>query len=63
MSYNAPKYWKWDVTQLLSMSPENVKYAVLILNRPISQNQEFMENLWNNGKQHSLLSMPYYNSL
>ncbi|XP_072939664.1 thiamine pyrophosphokinase 1 isoform X2 [Epargyreus clarus] len=46
---NAVKCWKWDISQLISRQPDPVaKYAVLVLNRTISQNQDFIKNFWNN---------------
>ena len=47
----AVKCWKWDVTQItMNKLVQNVKYGVLILNRPITQNQGFMKSLWNRGQ-------------
>lgn len=40
--------WKWDVTPFTNPTPQ-LKYAILVLNRPISQNQEFVRSFWNNG--------------
>ncbi|KAL0832635.1 hypothetical protein ABMA28_000831 [Loxostege sticticalis] len=48
-SCNLLKCWKWDITQLITRQLQmQAKYAVLILNRPITQNQEFITSLWNN---------------
>ncbi|XP_063824049.1 thiamin pyrophosphokinase 1 isoform X2 [Ostrinia nubilalis] len=48
-SCNLLRCWKWDVTQLITRSLQTkAKYAIVILNRPISQKQEFITNLWNN---------------
>lgn len=41
------KCWKWDVTPVISMQNKpSLRYAVLILNRPISQEEAFMKNFW-----------------
>ncbi|KAJ8733431.1 hypothetical protein PYW08_001729 [Mythimna loreyi] len=42
------KCWKWDVTQItMNKLIHDIKYGILILNRPITQNYGFMNNLWN----------------
>lgn len=48
---NLVKCWKWDVSRIITRQLQSqAKYAVIILNRPISQNQEFITSLWNNAK-------------
>lgn len=47
MLCNVTRCWKWDITKLVAAS-NTLKYAVLILNRPISLSNEFMKNFWNN---------------
>nr|XP_026496681.1 thiamin pyrophosphokinase 1 isoform X1 [Vanessa tameamea] len=41
------KCWKWNINEF-SNNQANHKYAVLILNRKISQKQEFIKKIWNN---------------
>ncbi|XP_075971499.1 thiamine pyrophosphokinase 1 isoform X2 [Anticarsia gemmatalis] len=44
----AVKCWKWNVTQVtMQQSAAALKYAVLILNRPISQHHSFVKRIWN----------------
>ncbi|XP_037868637.1 thiamin pyrophosphokinase 1 isoform X2 [Bombyx mori] len=41
------KCWKWDITPVILMhNKPSLRYAVLILNRPISQEEAFMKNFW-----------------
>ncbi|CAG4991891.1 unnamed protein product [Parnassius apollo] len=43
------KKWQWDITQMTGCNGKNLdKYAVLVLNRPISQRTNFIKNFWNN---------------
>ncbi|XP_030029581.2 thiamin pyrophosphokinase 1 isoform X1 [Manduca sexta] len=43
------KCWKWDIAQITSPQTRRyIKYAVLILNRPILQSNEFIKDFWNN---------------
>ncbi|XP_038222918.1 thiamin pyrophosphokinase 1 [Zerene cesonia] len=45
---NITNSWKWDITNILDIEKrKNTKYAVLVLNRPISQSQDFVKGLWN----------------
>lgn len=42
-------YWHWDVPKVtLQESATEIKYAVLILNRPIIQHPSFVKKLWKN---------------
>lgn len=42
---------EWDVRPIIASKNRVLhNYAVLILNRPLSQSQEFLKNLWNGGK-------------
>ncbi|KAH9635625.1 hypothetical protein HF086_009972 [Spodoptera exigua] len=44
----AVKCWKWDVNQIImNRTLNNMMYGILILNRPIPQNPEFIKRLWN----------------
>ncbi|CAH0729264.1 unnamed protein product, partial [Brenthis ino] len=44
---NVVKCWKWNVYEFIRNQCGS-KYAVLILNRTISQNQNFVKSFWNN---------------
>lgn len=44
---NVVKCWKWDVYEFIR-NQLDTKYAVLVLNRSISQNQDFIRGFWNN---------------
>lgn len=43
---------EWDITWITNMEKplKQSKYAILILNRPITQNPQFMRRLWNQGE-------------
>ncbi|KAM3967411.1 thiamine pyrophosphokinase 1 [Aphomia sociella] len=44
-------YWQWNVKQFIMFQTNKTiqdKYAVLVLNRPISQNVDFIKSFWNN---------------
>ncbi|XP_023941832.1 thiamin pyrophosphokinase 1 [Bicyclus anynana] len=43
---NAVKCWKWNVNDIFKKQQSN--YAVLVLNRTITQSQEIIKKLWNN---------------
>ncbi|XP_045522296.1 thiamin pyrophosphokinase 1 isoform X5 [Pieris brassicae] len=46
---NVIKCWQWDISPFIENVKQNgTKYAVVILNRPITQKQDFVKCLWNN---------------
>ncbi|XP_059056746.1 thiamin pyrophosphokinase 1 isoform X2 [Achroia grisella] len=50
-SFNVIKCWQWNIKQFIMFQSNRTvedKYAVLILNRPITQNPEFIKSFWNN---------------
>ncbi|CAG4918965.1 unnamed protein product [Colias eurytheme] len=45
---NIVKCWQWDITHILDIEKrKNTKYAVLVLNRPVSQSHDFVKGFWN----------------
>ncbi|XP_047526268.1 thiamin pyrophosphokinase 1 isoform X1 [Pieris napi] len=46
---NVIKCWQWDISPFIENVKQNsTKYAVVILNRPLTQKQDFVKSLWNN---------------
>ncbi|CAK1545879.1 unnamed protein product [Leptosia nina] len=46
---NIVKCWQWDISPFIdNLKQRSSKYGVVILNRPITQKQEFIKTLWNN---------------
>ncbi|VVC96312.1 unnamed protein product [Leptidea sinapis] len=44
------KCWQWDITTICdSEKRSRYKFAIVILNRPISQKKDFVKSLWNDG--------------
>ncbi|XP_052749219.1 thiamin pyrophosphokinase 1 isoform X2 [Galleria mellonella] len=50
-SCSVVKCWQWNIKRFIMFQTNKTiqdKYAVLILNRPISQNPDFVKSFWNN---------------